>query len=73
MPLSLLPGWIHPLSYVLAPTWGIRAIRGAALGGDPLPAIGMCLVLGIVYLAIGSYFLHVFERLARERATLALA
>ena len=33
IPLSLLPGWIHPLSWTLAPTWGMRAVRRAALGG----------------------------------------
>ena len=32
-PVALLPGWVTPLSWVLAPTWGIRAIRHAALGG----------------------------------------
>jgi ABC-2 type transport system permease protein len=72
VPLSLLPGWVHPLSWLLAPTWGVRAIREAALGGDPLPAIGMCFVLGAFYLALGTWFLRLFERLARERATLSL-
>jgi ABC-2 type transport system permease protein len=72
VPLSLLPGWVHPLSWLLAPTWGVRAIREAALGGDPLPAIGMCLVLAAAYLALGAWFLRVFERLARQQATLSL-
>jgi ABC-2 type transport system permease protein len=72
VPISLLPGWVAPLGWVLAPTWGVRAIRGAALGGDPAVAIFACLALGIVYLIGGSLFLNVFERLARERATLSL-
>ena len=72
VPLSLLPGWVTPLSWVLAPTWGIRAIRESALGGDPLPAIVMCLGLGIVYTLIAAVCLRHFERLARARATLAL-
>jgi ABC-2 type transport system permease protein len=71
--LSLLPGWTHPISYVLAPTWGVRAMRESALGGDPLPAIAMCFALGAVYLVIGHFCLRYFERLARERATLAIA
>jgi ABC-2 type transport system permease protein len=29
-PIILLPGWAHPLSMSLAPTWGIDAIREAA-------------------------------------------
>jgi ABC-2 type transport system permease protein len=71
--LSLLPGWTRPISFVLAPTWGVRAIRQSALGGDPVPELAMCLVLGAVYLVIGHFCLRHFERLARERATLALA
>jgi ABC-2 type transport system permease protein len=72
VPLSLLPGWVHYLSWVLAPTWGYRAIRAAALGGDPWPAIGWCVVLAAIYLAIGQFFLAIFERRAREKASLSL-
>jgi ABC-2 type transport system permease protein len=70
--LSLLPGWTRPISYILAPTWGIKALREAALGGNPGPAVAACLVLGLVYLVIGHFCLQYFERLAREKATLAL-
>ena len=72
VPLSLLPGWVEPLSWVLGPTWGVRALREAAEGGGAWPEIGMCLGLALVYLALGTFFLHVFERLARRQATLAL-
>ena len=72
VPISLLPGWVAPIAWVLAPTWGMRAIRESALGGDPLPDLGLAVVLGVVYLSIGSFFLHVFEKLARSRATLSL-
>jgi ABC-type polysaccharide/polyol phosphate export permease len=74
VPLSLLPGWVEPISWLLAPTWGIRAVRDAALGGGggAWPEIGMCVLLGLVYLALGSLFLRNFERLARQRATLSL-
>ena len=73
VPLSLLPGWVEWISWVLAPTWGIRALRNAAFGGDEAwPAIGMCVLLGAVYLALGAVFLQNFERLAREKATLSL-
>jgi ABC-2 type transport system permease protein len=74
VPLTLLPGWVEPLSWALAPTWGVRAIRDAALAGDgsAWPEIAMCLALGIVYLVLGSIFLRNFERLARSRATLSL-
>jgi ABC-type polysaccharide/polyol phosphate export permease len=73
VPLSLLPAWVGPISWVLAPTWGIKAIRDAAIGGSSAwPPIAACAALGIAYLALGTVFLHNFERLARQRATLAL-
>lgn len=72
VPVSLLPGWVRPLSWILAPTWGVRAIRESALGGRPLPAIGMSVALAVAYALIAAVLLRVFERLARERATLAL-
>jgi ABC-2 type transport system permease protein len=73
VPLSLLPGWVAPISWLLAPTWGMRAIRESAVGGSPLAAIAMCVALSVGYAAIAVVCLRVFERLARERATLALA
>lgn len=72
VPVSLLPGWVEPLSWLLAPTWGVQAIRESALGGDALPAIGMCLALALAYVAIAALLLRNFERLARQRATLSL-
>jgi ABC-type polysaccharide/polyol phosphate export permease len=73
VPLTLLPAWVGPISWVLAPTWGMEAIRDAALGGSSAwPELAMCAALGVVYLALGTVFLHNFERLARQRATLAL-
>ncbi len=73
VPLSLLPAWVEPLSWVLAPSWGVNAIRGSALGtGEPGEAAAMCLALGVVYLAIGAVFLQLFEHLARARAALSL-
>jgi ABC-2 type transport system permease protein len=72
IPLALLPSWLHPLSWILAPTWGVRAIRRAALGGDAWFAIGMCLALGVVYVAIAGLLIEVVERKARQDATLSL-
>jgi ABC-2 type transport system permease protein len=72
VPVSMLPGFVEPLSWVLAPTWGVQAVRESALGGEPLPAIGMCLLLSAVYLVLGAITMGNFERLARRRATLSL-
>jgi ABC-2 type transport system permease protein len=71
-PLTLLPGWVTPLSWLLAPRWGIDAIRNAALGGDAWFPIAMCALTGAAYLVLATAFLRIFERLARARATLSL-
>jgi ABC-2 type transport system permease protein len=72
VPLSLLPSWATPIAWAIAPTWGVRAVRESALGGDPWFAIAACLVLAGVYVALASMLLRYFERLARREATLAL-
>jgi len=72
VPLTLLPGWVGPIAWVLSPYWGMTAIREAALGGSAWLEIGMCVGLGLVYLVLGSVALRNFERLARSRATLSL-
>jgi ABC-2 type transport system permease protein len=73
IPLSVLPAWVAPIAWVLAPTWGMRAIRHAALGGAALPDIGMCFALSGAYLTIAAVCLRGLEHLARGRATLALS
>ena len=72
VPLSALPEWLRPVGWLLAPTWGMRAVRAAALGGNPWPPLGVTVGLAAVYLVLGALFLRLFLRLARERATLAL-
>ena len=72
IPLSLLPGWILPLSWVLAPTWGMKAVRHSALGGEVLTPLLVCFALSVVYAGLSMLLLHHFERLARDRATLSL-
>jgi ABC-2 type transport system permease protein len=73
VPLSVLPAWVEPISWVLAPTWGMSAIRESTLGGSPLEPILMCLALSACYAVIAVVCLRFFERLARQRASLALA
>jgi ABC-2 type transport system permease protein len=72
VPLSLFPGWVRPISWVLAPTWGMNAIRESALGGSPLPDLGMCVVLGVGYVLAGALVVNVALRAARKRAALSL-
>lgn len=73
VPIGILPDWVRPISWVLAPTWGVRAIRESALGGQPLPDLAMCLLLGLLYLAIGVVAAESVLRSARRHATLALS
>jgi ABC-2 type transport system permease protein len=72
VPLSVLPGFVGPVSWFLGPSWGFRAIQEAALGKTPWPDIGMCFVVSGAYLLIGTVCLNVFVRVARARATLRL-
>jgi len=72
VPISLLPAFVEPLSWFLAPTWAFRAIRDAALGGHPWHDMGYCVLLTVAYFVVASVFLRIFEHLARARATLRL-
>ncbi len=72
VPLSVLPSWVGPVSWLLSPSWGFRAIQEAALGRSPWPDIGMCLVLTGVYFLVGWICLRKFEDVARANATLRL-
>ena len=72
-PIALLPGWVRPVSWLLAPSWGIQAIRHAALGhGAVWFPIGMCVLIGLAYLTLAGLCLKLFERAARAQATLSL-
>ena len=72
VPLALLPAWVRPISWVLAPTWGMNAIRQSALGGTPWPDAAMCLALGAAYVALGIVVLERALGAARARAALSL-
>jgi ABC-2 type transport system permease protein len=72
VPLALLPSWVRPISWVLAPTWGMSAIRESALGGTPLPDLLLCLGLGAAYVAFGVLVTDRVLRAARERGSLSL-
>jgi len=72
VPLSLLPAWVRPISWALAPTWGMNAIRESASGGTPVPDILVCIALGFAYVALGALVLNGVLRSARENASLSL-
>jgi ABC-2 type transport system permease protein len=72
VPLSLFPGWVRPFSWALAPTWGINAIREAALGGSPYADLALALLLGAGYTLLGILLVNRALNNARAKATLAL-
>lgn len=72
VPLALLPAWVPPISWLLAPTWGMNAIRESSTGGSPLPDIAMCAVLGLAYVLIGFLLTDRVLRAARAKASLSL-
>jgi ABC-2 type transport system permease protein len=72
VPLSLLPAWVRPISWVLAPTWGMNAIRESALGGTPLADLLLCLGLGAVYVCFAVLVTNRVLYDARARGSLSL-
>jgi len=72
VPVTLFPQWVGWVAYALPPTWGMAAIRSAANGGEPWGQIVACLLLGLVYGAIGALVSETVLRSARRNATLAL-
>ena len=72
VPLALLPSWVRPISWALAPTWGVRAIRESAIGGSPLPDLLVCGALGFAYVVLGVALVERVLRAARRTATLSL-
>ncbi|PKO23424.1 MAG: hypothetical protein CVU38_04095 [Chloroflexi bacterium HGW-Chloroflexi-1] len=74
-PISVLPDWLRPFSYVLAPTWSLKAIRlsvepGALGNSDYLMNIGLTLLLTMVYLLLAWYLQGVTEHKLRISAEL---
>ncbi|MDR7275591.1 ABC transporter permease [Catenuloplanes atrovinosus] len=72
VPVSALPGWVQPLSWLLAPTWGVSALRAAVAGHTAVDDLLRCLGLGVAYILIGAVQSHRLVRSARRHATLAL-
>ncbi|MDQ6688386.1 MAG: ABC transporter permease [Actinomycetota bacterium] len=72
VPLGLLPGWVHPLSWAIPTTWGMAAIRDAATGTSPWGHLGLCAAVGLVYVGLAAHLAMVLVDSARRHASLAL-
>jgi ABC-2 type transport system permease protein len=73
VPLSALPGWVRPISWLLPPTWGVSAVKDSAVGLSPWVDIAMCAATAAVYGLVGTVLSGVLVDSARARATLALS
>jgi ABC-2 type transport system permease protein len=69
-PVAVLPGWMQSVSALLPPTYVIRAVRAAALGGASLPQLLPDLLalagFGLFWAAAGVLTFRWMERRARQ-------
>jgi len=77
VPLTQLPEWSRPVSYALAPSWGVDALRvSAGLEGTQGIDIGymgdvvVMLLISAVYLLIALWLFRRMERVARIDGTM---
>lgn len=73
VPITLFPNWVRGISYILPPTWGVRAIREAAAGTPPWESLGICIAIGIAYTIVAVLLAGTVLRSARRHASLSLS
>lgn len=73
VPVASLPPGLEVWSYVLAPTWGVKAIKAAAAGGTPWGPLLACLGFGALYCVVGLLLTETILRSARRTASLSLS
>lgn len=75
-PLAILPNWVTPVSYILAPYWGARAMHGTSSGdaplGDVLLSWGMMVLFITVYYLLSRWLFKKLLYKARVDATLGI-
>ncbi len=76
IPISALPGWMHPLSYILGPSWGVDAMKYAALpaheglmGMNIIADVVICMAISIAMVAISYFVMLYVERKVLEYGT----
>jgi ABC-2 type transport system permease protein len=76
-PIALLPFWVHPVSYILGPTWGIEAIRIAASMVNVSIIFwqdtAIMLLITLVYVGIAAFLFKRVETKSRRDGTLVQA
>ncbi|MDN5356886.1 MAG: ABC transporter permease [Candidatus Methanomethylophilaceae archaeon] len=69
VPISMLPGWMQSVSRILAPTWGVDAIKYSALpvyegmlGTSFFTDTVMCLALSVLFIIVAYFVMLYVER-----------
>jgi ABC-2 type transport system permease protein len=71
-PRSDVPPVLRRLADLLSLSWAMRFLTSATAGLPDLPALGMVLLLTVVYAVAGGYLFGRISRIARERGTIDL-
>jgi len=70
-PVSMLPGWVEPISWLLAPSWGVDAMKITALEGYQSIGVGLAgdvmimLLLTLLYVSVALLLFKKIERNVR--------
>jgi ABC-2 type transport system permease protein len=72
VPTALLPAWLRPVSWLLAPTWGMTAMRAAFDGATPWRDLALGTILCAADALAGVVLARAVLRSARHHATLTL-
>ncbi|MEX2104737.1 MAG: ABC transporter permease [Bacilli bacterium] len=75
-PVTILPDWIKPLSYMLPPTWAIELLREVTVQGATMKQIQTPLLsllgLTLIFFAVGTICYRLVEKKARINGKLGV-
>jgi ABC-2 type transport system permease protein len=72
-PVSYLPSWLQPASYVFPLTYGLEAVREVAAGSGLMEVSGLLsvmFVIGVLFYVAAYYLFNLFEGMALKRGSL---
>lgn len=74
-PLEVIPWFIRPISYLLSPTWSVKILRMAVMGGtlnDKVSHLVGLISITIIYWVVGHWLFKQIDHKARVEATLGV-
>ncbi|MBN1109693.1 MAG: ABC transporter permease [Methanomassiliicoccales archaeon] len=72
-PISYLPSWLQPASYIFPLTYGLEAVREVAAGSGLVDVSGLLavmFVIGVLFYVAAYYLFKFFEGMALKRGSL---